>query len=243
MKRVFSLTFVILMTALMAQAQDKELEKILSKHYQAMGLDNLRKVNTIVMTGTMVQQDAMPVKIIRMRPAGYLMEFDIQDITAYQGFDGTTGWWTTPWTGNPKPQLMPEDRARDLRSKSDFDGILFNWKAKGHLVELTGHDTVENLLVYKLKVTKKDGGVEFLFIDTAKFILQKRMYSRTVRGKEVAIENFFRDYRPVQGILFSYTQDTYFGGQPYNSLQLDSIILNDPVEYKIFSMPSGIVPE
>jgi len=71
--------------------------------------------------------------------------------------------------GNPKPQLMPEDRAKDLKSCADFDGLLYHWKEKGHIVELVGRDTIEKSSVYKLKITKKDGGVEFLFLDAAKF--------------------------------------------------------------------------
>jgi hypothetical protein len=179
----------------------------------------------------------MPVKIIRKRPDQYLMEFDIQDITAYQGYDGQTAWWTTPWTGNPRPQLMPDDRAKEMKNRADFDGLLFNWKAKGHAVELVGRDTVEKSPAYKLKITRKDGGVEFLFMDTAKFIIQKRLYYRMVRGQEVAMENYFRDYRAVQGIMFAYTQDTRYGGQPYNSLQLEAIELNKPVDAKVFKMP------
>ena len=238
MKKKFSVTALILVAFFVAGAQDLSLDEILSKYYQAMGFENLKKVNTIIMTGTMVQQDAMPVKIIRMRPDHYLMEFDIQDITAYQGYDGQTAWWTTPWTGNPKPQLMPDDRAKELKSRADFDGLLYHWKEKGHTVELLGRDTVDKSPVFKLKITKKDGCVEFLFLDAAKFIVQKRMYYRIVRGQEVAMENYFRDYRSVGDVLFAFTQDTHYGGQPYNSLQFDSIELNKPVDVKIFRMPA-----
>jgi|GEM_PF-3257543 len=91
--------------------------------------------------------------------AKYLLEFDIQDITGFQGYDGQTAWSTAPWTGNPKPQVMPDDRDRNLRSRADFDGLLYNWKEKGHSVELVGRDTVENVQAFKLKVAKKDGGV------------------------------------------------------------------------------------
>jgi hypothetical protein len=237
MKKYVPFTIAILLSFFMAGAQDLMLDDILLKHYKAMGFENLQSVNTIIMTGTMIQQDAMPVKIIRKRPDQYLMEFDIQDITAYQGYDGQTAWWTTPWTGNPKPQLMPDDRAKEMKNRADFDGLLFNWKSKGHSVELVGRDTVEKSPVYKLKITKKDGGIEFLFMDATKFIIQKRLYHRMVRGQETAMENYFRDYRLVQGVLFSFTQDTRYGGQPYNSLQLDAIELNKPIDSKVFSMP------
>ena len=231
-------TVLTVMTLLsMAHAQDLPLEKILSNHYKAIGLKKLREVSTMIMTGTMVQQDAMPVKIVRMRPDQYLLQFDIQDITAYQGYDGQNAWWTLPWTGNPKPQVMPDDRAKDLKSKSDFDGLLYNWKIKGHIVELMGRDTIEKLPAYKLKITKKDQSIEFLFLDATKFLIIKRSYYRMSRGKEVPVDIYFRNYRPVQGILFAFIQETYIGGQPYNSIEFDSIELNKPVDTQIFKMP------
>jgi hypothetical protein len=238
MKQYLSVAIAFLAFISIADAQELPLETILTKHYQAMGYDNLQRINTVLMTGTLVQNDVMPVKITRERPNFFLMESDVADITSFQGFDGQTAWWTIPWTGNPKPQLMPEDRAKEMSSRADFEGILYHWKDKGHSVELAGTDTVENSPVYKFKITRKDGGVEFLFLDMKKFILLKRMYSRVIRGQEVPIENFYRDYRPVQGFLFAFTQDMHFGGQPYNSLQLESIEVNKPVDAKMFKMPS-----
>ena len=64
------------------------------------------------------------------------------------------------------------------------------------------------------------------------------MYYHSARGQEVAIEVYFHDYRPVQGVMFAFTQDTHYGGQPYNSLQFDTIEMNQPVDIKIFHMPA-----
>jgi len=237
MKPNFVLTVIFLFVVTIVGAQELSLDEILSKHFEALGLDQIQKVNTITMKGTMVQQDAMPVKIVKMRPDKFLMEFDVQDITAYQGYDGQTAWWTIPWTGHPEPQLMPEERAKDVRSKADFDGLFYKWKEKGHLVELMGRDTMENSIAFKLKLTKKDGGVEYYFMDVSRYLVLKRMYSRVARGQETFIEIYFRDYRPVQGVMLAFAQDTFIGGQPYNSLQFDSIELNLPVDTQQFRMP------
>ena len=237
MKNQFYVTIAFLMICSMAGAQVFNLDSILTNHYKAIGMGNFGKINTITMTGTIIQQDAMPVKIIKMRPDKYLMEFDIQDITGFQGYDGQTAWSIAPWSGNPKPQVMPDDRAIDLRSRADFDGLLYNWKEKGHSVELVGHDSVEKAPAFKLKIIKKDGGIEFYYLDATKFTILKRACTRMVRGQEVAVENYYRDYRMVQGILFAFTQETYFGGQPYNTLQFDTIQLNNPVDPNSFRMP------
>jgi hypothetical protein len=237
MKTIVVLSFLIsIASGLMAQ--ELTLDQVLDNYFKANELDKLSQVKTIVMTGTIVQQDLMPVKIIRVRPDKYLMEFDVADMTAYQAFDGQVAWMTAPWTGNAAPQVMPPDRATDLRNRADIDGLLFNWKVKGHLAELAGKDTLNGLELFKIKITRKDGGIEYHFIDASGFRLQKRLSYRQAGGKEVTVENFYRDYRMVDGIPFAFTVETNNAGR-VNEIQLESVELNMPVDLKIFSMPES----
>jgi hypothetical protein len=237
MKRIFIFIGILFSFSAMNKAQDLKLDEILENYFKTNGFDKMLKVQTIIMKGMLVQQDAMPLKIVKMRPDKYLMEFDVQDITAYQAYDGKTAWMTTPWTANPKPQIMPEDRAKDIKNRADFDGLLFDWTAKGHSAELAGMDSVAKLPVYKIKLTRKDGGIEYYFIDTKSYMLQKRIYYRIVRGKEAEIANFFRDYRPIDGIQFPFVIDATMDGQPYSSIQYETIELNVQVDNKMFEMP------
>jgi len=217
-------------------AQNLKLEDILQNYFIASAFEKLQKVNTIISTRTLVQQDLMPFKTIRMRPDKYLQVFDVADITCYQVYDGTTAWLTASYTGNPKPQIMSADRANDTRVKADFDGLLFKWKKKGHQVELAGTDTIGGALAYKLKVTRKDGGIEYYSIDRKSFLLLKRQFTRILQGQEVKIDVLYRDYKNVEGNPFSFTIETQIGGQTLNTIQFDSIVLNGPVDEKIFRM-------
>jgi len=238
MKKIVTLLGMLLILTSAVSSQDLTFDDILMNYYKAGCFDKLQKVRTIIMTGTRIQNDVMPLKIIRLRPDKFLQEFDVVDMTSYLGYDGTTPWWTVPWTGNPKPQIMPEDRARDLRVRADFDGVLFNWKVKGFIVEPAGNDTVDKALAYKFKVSFKDGSIEYYSIDVKSFMLVKRQFTRLVNGKEVKLDVYYRDYKDVEGIPFAFTLDNYFGGQPYAVLQFDSIFLNRPVDEKVFKMPS-----
>jgi len=217
-------------------AQNLKLEDILQNYFKASAFEKLQKVNTVISTGTLIQQDLMPFKTIRMRPNKYLQVFDVADITCYQAYDGTTAWLTAPYTGNPKPQIMSADRANDIKVKADFDGLLFKWKKKGHQVEPAGTDTIGGTLAYKLKVTRKDGGLEYYSIDLKSFMLVKRQFTRILQGQEVKIDVLYRDYRKVEVIPFSFTIETQIGGQTLNTIQFDSIVLNGPVDEKIFRM-------
>lgn len=231
------LTTFFLLVATLLNAQNPSLDTILHHYYLATGIDHLQKVQSVVMQGLQVQQDVMPLKISKMRPDFYLMEFDVADLTAYQGFDGSTAWMTTPWTGNPKPQVMPEERAKAIKNTADFDGVLYNWKTKGHQAELVGLDTVENSLSWKIKLTLKEGSTEFYFIGKEDFFLKKKISFRTVRGKSAEIANYFRDYKNVEGIWFPFIIDATMDGYPYTSSQFDAIELNQKLDQTIFSMP------
>lgn len=235
-KNIFTAIFLnILITS--AFAQEQTLDKILENYYKLNGFDKLQKINTIIMTGHITKQDYMPMKIIKVRPDKYKMEFDIQDMTAYQSYDGKTAWMTAPWTGNAKPQLMQEDAAKDIKVKADFDGVIYNWKKKEHKAELIGKDSLNNIEVYKIKLTRKDGGVEYYFIDIKEYLLQKKITTRISRGQEIEVASFYSDYRDIEGIKFSFTNENFMGGQPYSTIQYDTIELNKKIDDAIFKMP------
>ncbi len=235
--RSFFLGLLVLVFWGGALAQEASLNEVLEKYYKASGYDLLQKVNTIIVSGTITQNDVMPVRITRMRPDKFFMEFDVADMTAYQGYDGTTGWMTAPWTGNAKPQPMSGDRLTDIKNRADFDGLLFNWQVKGHKAELEGTDTVNGSPAYRIKLTRADGGVEFYFIDCSSYLQVKRRFTRVIRGQEVIMEGYALDFRKVEGIPFAFTQENHMGGQRYNTLQLETVELNKPVEEKNFTMP------
>ncbi len=235
MKNIHILLLFILLT-FSAYAQDLSIKQILEKHYTTSGFDKLQKVNTIIMTGHITKQDYMPMKIIKMRPDKYKMEFDIQDLTAYQSYDGKTAWMTAPWTGNAKPQIMNEDAAKDIKIKSDFDGVLYNCKDKKHIAELIGKESINNIEVYKIKLTLKEGGTEYYYIDTQYFILQKKTIIRISKGKEIEVASIYSDYRDIGGIKFPFISENFMDGQPYSTIQYDTIELNKTVNETIFKI-------
>jgi len=235
-KAAFFLVFAAL-AVVAATAQELSLDQILEKHFKASGLDLMQEVRTITLTGTITQNDVMPVKITRMRPDRYLMEFDVADMTAMQGYDGKTAWMTAPWTGNAKAQPMSGDRLTDMKNRADFDGLLFQWKEKGHTALLEGADTLYGFPVYRIKLTRADGGVEYYFIDEKSFLQVGRRFTRLIRGQETIMEGVASDFRNINGIPFAFQQVNYMAGNPYNTIQFDKVEINLPVDTTIFRMP------
>lgn len=237
MKNIYlSLIFLSLLFSFV-NAQELTVEQVMNKFYSANGFEELQNAKTIIMSGHITRQDIMPLKIMKMRPDKYKMEFDIRDMTALQSFDGQTAWMTAPWTGNAKPQLMPEAAAKDIKAKADFDGSFYNWKEKGHSAELLGKENVNNRDAYKIKLSRKDGAIEYYFIDAIDYLLLKKLVSRMTGGKEIEIATIFSGYRDIDGIKFAFTTENLMGGEPYSTIEYDSIEINTPLDEAVFKMP------
>lgn len=237
MKKLFILVGVLLLASSKPFAQELTIEDVINNYYKASGFDKLQKVNTIIMSGMQTTHVIMPSKMYRVRPNKIRIERDVNDITGLTVYDGQTGWSTAPWTKNPNPQVAAGPALIDILNVADFDGLLYNWKAKGHNAELIGKETINNVEVYRIKFTRKDGGIEFYLIDSKTFLLQRKIFNRMVRDKEMEIQNIYSDYKPIEGVMFAFTNETLMGGQVTSSTQYESIEVNKPVDESLFAMP------
>ncbi len=237
MKKIIILVGVLILATATLNAQGLNLEQILANHYKAMGLDKQQDVKSIIMTGTLIRNDAMPIKIFRLRPNCYRMERDVADITGLTVFDGKNGWMTAPWSGNSQPQVISGTGLAELQVQADFDGPIYRWNDKGHKAELIGTEKLGEIDVFRIKLTRNDGGIEYYLIDCHSYLLHKKISYRTIRGKETEMENIYSDYRSIDGIMFAFTNVNTLGGQPYSEIQFDSVEINQPVDEKLFVMP------
>jgi len=219
-------------------AQELTADQVLEKYYQANSFDKLQKINTIVMTGVIFQSTTMPIKITKMRPERYRLDKSVGDIPVSQACDGKEAWEImTPWTQSEKAQPMSAGAALDFRMRADFDGIIYQWRDKGHQVELNGREKCRDYEVYKIKLTRTDSVAEYYYIDCKDFLLRKKSRNINSRGKVVLNESYFSDYKEVEGILFPFTNDNFVDGQPYSTIEFDTIELNQLVEVELFKMP------
>lgn len=241
MKRLKKTGLTALITVLFTTglaAQELSLDQVLANYFKASNLPGLQKIRTIVQSGTIFQNTTMPIKFTRVRPDKYRMDRDVQDIPMCQVYDGKTAWEIlTPWTHSTKAQPMSAVAANDIKMKADFDGALVNWKEKGHKAELLGKENWNNLQLYKIKLTRSDAEVEYYYIDSKDFLLRKKSRNTISNGKSVENVSQFSDYREVDGIPFPFTNENFMDGQPYSTVEYETIELNKSVDEKIFTIP------
>lgn len=242
MPRRLALAVVLLMSfAGIGRAQTAD--DIVAKTIAAQHLDKLKSVQTRRLTGTMsilpMGIDA-PVVFESKRPDKVRVTVTVQGADNIEAYDGTTAWALAPAQGKLTAEPVAGDDARSLRQQADFDGELVDYKAKGHTVELVGKEPVQGTDAWKLKVTLKDGDVQYQYIDAEHYLPVKVEATRMMGGDPVTGETFFADFRDEGGVMVPHSIETklVIQGTPYSQKVLvQKVELNVPIDDTHFKMP------
>jgi outer membrane lipoprotein-sorting protein len=236
-KSLFAFALVALSAA---TASAQTVDEIVAKHLEARGgAAKLKAVNSIRITGKRELQPGLEVPMVveMKRPNLQHVEFTLQGMTAVLAYDGKTGWQIMPFQGKKDPETMGEDETKDF-AEDDIDGVFVDYKSKGNTVELIGKEKLEGTDAYKLKVTKKSGTVETIYIDADSFLEIKGSTKRTVRGAEQQIDQTVGDYKEVGGIMFPHSFEFSAAGQPKLKMTIEKIELNPALDDARFKMPA-----
>jgi hypothetical protein len=150
-----------------------------------------------------------------------------------------------PMMGAEAPQEVQGPQADMTREQSDFDGPLMDYKSKGTTVELVkgdGPDGTEKLAdgskVFKLKVTRKGGRVQYLYLDADSGIEVKTTNQVEQGGQTLNIETELADYRAEDGIMVPHSVRNMVNGQPLMQMTVEKVEFNVPFEDALFKMPA-----
>ena len=240
-RKMLMLLALGLVLAPIAHAQT--VDEVLAKHYEAIGgLDKIKALNTMRVTGTMGVGPGMeaPFTMERKRPGKSRIEFTLQGMTGVQAFDGEKTWSVMPFMGKKDPEAGSAEDNKNAADDADFDGALVDWKAKGHTVELVGKESVEGADTWKLKVTKKNGNVEYQYLDAETYLLVKSEGKAKRRGTEMEVESLFSDYKDVDGYMQPFSMEQGAKGMPQRQkMTFSKIELNVPLDDARFAMPAA----
>jgi hypothetical protein len=143
-----------------------------------------------------------------------------------------------PFMGKKEPEAMSADDLKGMEDQADFEGPLFDYKTKGNQVELVGKENVEGTPAYKLKVTKKNGDISYIYLDADAYLEIKEEGKRKFRGQEVEFESTSGDYKTVDGLVFPFSLSTKPKGAPSGqTITVQKLEVNPGVEDVRFAMP------
>lgn len=227
--------------ALATPAAAQTVDEIVAKHIEALGgIEKLRAVKTVRMTGKMTVGPGIEAPIVMelKRPNAMRLDITVQGMVGSQAYDGTKGWNLMPFAGSKVPQEMAADEVKLAQEQADIDGPLVDYKAKGSTIELQGKEKVEGSDAYKLKVTLKNGDVRTIYIDAEHYLQIKDEAKRMIRGTEVDSETIMGDYKDVGGLMLPHSIDSGQKGNPQRQkLTIEKIEINVPIDDTRFKMP------
>jgi outer membrane lipoprotein-sorting protein len=121
-----------------------------------------------------------------------------------------------------------------------MDGLLVDYKEKGHQIEYAGKEDVEGTPAHKLKVTKKNGDVVNVYIDAESYMEIKDAGKVKVRGQEIEGQTLFGDFKKVDGVVYPFSIEQKSSGGPGGmTITISKIEINPTVDASRFAMPAA----
>jgi hypothetical protein len=238
---------LIVFIAATAFAQDKRqptVDELIGKNIEAKGgASALHDLQTLRLSGKMLVQEGqiqLTFLQIKKRPDEARTEASLQGMTQIEAYDGKEGWRVSPFFGRRDPERMSADDVKALVEDAELDGPLVDWQAKGNAVEYLGTEDVDGTPAHKLKVTRKNGDVSFLYLDPDHFLEIRVLTQRTRHGAYEEVETDLGDYEKAGGVFVPTSIEFGRKGAPDKQrIIIDKVEANVPVDDTIFHFPAS----
>lgn len=236
-------------------AAAQTVDELVKLHIDARGgYAKLKAIETVRFTRTVATPfSSVKLVVVKKRPNSIRWDQTPlgQTVSIPRAISATSAWDTGP-NGVVTPRAEPmatEGREID----ADFDGLLVDWKEKGHTVTFEGKEAASTGETYVLKVTTKSGVVRNVHLDAKTFLdtrhtgrvsLGPDPRTKAMRFNDVVIT--FSDWRDVNGVKFPFAidEDRTGGGitQSFATFT-EKIEVNVPVDDALFAMPAPAAPK
>ena len=218
-------------------------DQLVAKNVEAKGgAAAVKALQSIKFTGKiLVNQGQIAFGYVetRKRPNQVRIEASLQGMTAVNAYDGTEGWKISPFQGRKDPEKMSADDTKALWEDAEIDGPLVDWQQKGSKVEYLGTEDVDGTQAHKLKVTRKNGDVTFVFLDPDHFLEIRTLTQRMQNGAQVEVETDLSDYEKISGVFVPFSVETGRKGDPdKQKLIVDKAEGNSTNDDSVFKFPA-----
>src|SRR5579863_8289837 len=207
------------------------------------GAEKLAALHSLRLTGKLlVNGDSLQLGYVATvaRPDSVRIEATLQGLTLIQAYDGTEGWKVNPLRGRKDPEKMSADDAKELsEDAADFTGALVDYQAKGYKLDYLGTEDVDGTQAYKLRVTRPNGDITFVYLDPDYFLEIRTINRRIEHGVPRETVTDYGDYEKVDGVYLPFAQESGLtGSSDKQKVQYDKAQANATVEDTVFRFPA-----
>ena len=248
MKKHLVITLAVALVAPAAFTQEMPataptLDELVAKNIEAKGgAQAVHALQSLKRTGTLLVNEGkirLAYTQTKKRPLEVRTEATLQGMTAVQAFDGKDGWQISPFQGRKDPERMSADDVKALMEDAEMDGPLVDWKEKGSTIEYVGREDVDGTNAYKIKVTRKNGDINFVYLDPDHFLEIRILTQRVQQGALVETETDLGDYEKINGVFVPTSVDAGGKGDAdKQKIVIDKAEGNQAVDDAVFRFPT-----
>jgi hypothetical protein len=227
-------------------APPQTLNDLVDKNTQARGgMTALHAMRSLTLRGKLLVNEGQIelgfVQIVE-RPSNIRVEASIQGLTQVQAYNGTIGWQINPFQGRKDPERLSADDIKSLAETiADFDGSLVDAKSKGNQLEYLGTEDVDGTPAHKIKLTRRSGDTEYVYLDPDHYLEIRLLSQRTEHGVTVETETDLGDYEKIQGVFVPFSVEFgRKGSTDRQKLIVNSATVNAKTDDSLFALPAAV---
>lgn len=210
-------------------------------HLEAIGGgERLAKLTTLRARGYVrIENRYLQFTLLAERPNRVRMETHTLDHVIVQATDGVNPpWQMDPRDEPPQSRLITGVEAREFAADAEFDDPLVNSAEKGYTLDFAGETAWDGRPAIRLLVTRRLVDSFYLFIDPETFfIVGKQAVRRLDYGREIKMETFYRDFRPVAGVIMPHRILVHADGKFLHETVIQKVEPNVPLPAGSFTRP------
>jgi hypothetical protein len=219
-------------------------EELVAKNLEAKGgaaaleaVTSVRRSGKIIRNGGQFVLTAMETLA---RPDSIRQESSIQGLTQVAAWDGKEGWKINPFAGRKDPERVPADDLKGLIEDAVIGGPLVDYRRRGGTLAYLGTEETDGTAAHKLKLTQKNGDLQYVYLDPDHFLEIRIESQRSVRGVKRTIITELGEYAKVAGVYWPMALSVGLkGDRDPTKVQYERVEVNVPIEPGYFSFPAS----
>jgi hypothetical protein len=174
-------------------------EELAAKNIEAKGgAEKLHAIQSLRLSGKLLINGGVLelgyVALIK-RPQSVRYEAKLQGLTQVQAYDGLQAWQINPFQGRKDPEKLSADDAKGMgEDAADVIGALIDYREKGYRLESLGTEDVDGTEAYKLRVTRPNGDLMYVYLDPDYFLEIRTLSRRIEHGVATETVTDYGDY-------------------------------------------------
>ncbi len=149
-------------------------------------------------------------------------------------------WRISPFQGRKDPERLSEEDSKSIADSAYLAGPLVDYKKQGSTIEYLGTEDVDGTLAHKLKVTLKNGDVEYVYLDPDHFLEIRVVSQRSVRGTETEDVTDYGDYEQINGVFFPFSISSRSkDGSNETTITIEKAKANIAMSDALFAFPAA----